>query len=515
MKETAISMCRVSSDDQAKGYSLDIQKDHIMKHCSDHNIEIINTYREDYSAKNFNRPEYKKLEQFVKNNKGKINWLFVTTWDRFSRNISEALIIIDKFKKLGITVQAIQQPIDFSVPESRLILAMYLAMPEVDNTRRSIKIKEGMQAALKSGRWSNKAPRGYKNSRDGNNRPLIIPSSDAKYIKRAYDLIVKGFSQAEVKIQLNKEGYNIAKTTLSETLRNPVYIGQIRIKSIEGIPELIVDGLHEGIIEEETFFKVQDILNGRTVKRNTHRRAGHKNEFPLRGIICCEKCGGILTGSLSKGRNNRYAYYHCNHCGETRYSANSINSSMRNLLQGISFKESIKDIYDELLGKMIGKNTNESKKYKKDLEKEIIKLDTKLSNAQDMLLDSKIDHEDYANIKGKISSEKIKIEGKLNDLKKDGDSNTELQNQNINILTNILAVYDKVDIRDKLRLIGSIFPGKIIFDGFKYRTARINEVVRLMLLINNKLGATKNGQLSEFLELSGQVELKGIEPLTS
>ena len=188
---------------------------------------------------------------------------------------------------------------------------------------------------------------------------------------------------------------------------------------------------------------------------------------------------------------------------------------MRNLLQGISFKEFIKDIYDELLGKMIGKNTNESKKYKKDLEKEIIKLDTKLSNAQDMLLDSKIDHEDYANIKGKISSEKIKIEGKLNDLKKDGDSNTELQNQNINILTNILAVYDKVDIRDKLRLIGSIFPGKIIFDGFKYRTARINEVVRLMLLINNKLGATKNGQLSEFLELSGQVELKGIEPLTS
>jgi len=161
---------------------------------------------------------------------------------------------------------------------------------------------------------------------------------------------------------------------------------------------------------------------------------------------------------------------------------------------------------------MVGKNTHDSKKYKKDLEEEIVKLDANLSKAQDMLVDSKIDHEDYANIKRKISSEKIKIEDKLNELKKDVDSNSELQNQNINILTNILAVYDKVDIRDKLRLIGSIFPEKLIFDGFKYRTARINEVVRLMLLIDNKLGATKNGQLSEFLELSGQVELPGIEP---
>ena len=34
-------------------------------------------------------------------------------------------------------------------------------------------------------------------------------------------------------------------------------------------------------------------------------------DFPLRGFVRCETCGRPLTGSWSKGRNGRYAYYHC------------------------------------------------------------------------------------------------------------------------------------------------------------------------------------------------------------
>ena len=34
-------------------------------------------------------------------------------------------------------------------------------------------------------------------------------------------------------------------------------------------------------------------------------------DFPLRGFVRCDACGRPLTGSWSKGRNGRYAYYHC------------------------------------------------------------------------------------------------------------------------------------------------------------------------------------------------------------
>src|SRR5690606_13319516 len=38
--------------------------------------------------------------------------------------------------------------------------------------------------------------------------------------------------------------------------------------------------------------------------------------LPLRGFLVCPECGRNLTGSASKGRTNRYYYYHCvSSCG--------------------------------------------------------------------------------------------------------------------------------------------------------------------------------------------------------
>ena len=85
--------------------------------------------------------------------------------------------MIERLRKLGVEAQAIEQPIDLSVPENKMVLAMYLVIPEVDNDRRSIKIRGGIRAALKAGRWCRNAPIGYRNTRDENNRPIVVPTS--------------------------------------------------------------------------------------------------------------------------------------------------------------------------------------------------------------------------------------------------------------------------------------------------------------------------------------------------
>lgn len=64
--KNAVIMCRVSSDEQAKGFSLDIQKEQLTNYCNRNNITIVQEYREDHSAKNFNRPEFQKFLQSVK-----------------------------------------------------------------------------------------------------------------------------------------------------------------------------------------------------------------------------------------------------------------------------------------------------------------------------------------------------------------------------------------------------------------------------------------------------------------
>ena len=100
--------------------------------------------------------------------------------------------MIRDLKKLGIEVQAIEQPIDFSIPESKAMLAINLVFPEIDNYRRSIKIRGSIRGSLKAGRWCRLAPMGYQNKRDYQNKPIIVPNSKACFIQYAYNEIEKG-----------------------------------------------------------------------------------------------------------------------------------------------------------------------------------------------------------------------------------------------------------------------------------------------------------------------------------
>jgi len=113
--------------------------------------------------------------------------------------------MINRLKNYGCEAQAIEQPLDLSVPENLMILSVYLAMPDIDNRRRSMKITEGVRAAKKQGRWLGKAPFGYKIERDEKNKPLLIPGDKAPIVKRIFTDIAKGFTQTEVRENLRKQ----------------------------------------------------------------------------------------------------------------------------------------------------------------------------------------------------------------------------------------------------------------------------------------------------------------------
>ena len=59
--------------------------------------------------------------------------------------------------------QAIEQPLDLALPKNKLMLAFYLAAPEVENDRRALNVLLGMRKAKKERRWMGVAPIGYAN----------------------------------------------------------------------------------------------------------------------------------------------------------------------------------------------------------------------------------------------------------------------------------------------------------------------------------------------------------------
>ena len=86
----AIIYCRVSSDEQAEGTSLEFQERVLREYCARKGYEVIMCCHEDYSAKHhdYRRPEMNRIREFcfARENRGAVDIILFLRWDRFSRN---------------------------------------------------------------------------------------------------------------------------------------------------------------------------------------------------------------------------------------------------------------------------------------------------------------------------------------------------------------------------------------------------------------------------------------------
>ena len=517
MKRVAI-MCRVSSDEQAKGYSLDAQYESITRFCERNNYEIVYEIKEDHSAKTFNRPEWKKWKKYANTNFRNIDMLLITTWDRFTRNAVDGHIEIrDHINKWGITIQAVEQRIDFSIPEQKAMLAFYLIMPEIDNDRRSMKVKEGIRQALKQGRWIRKAVIGYKNSRDENNKPIMIINTETTpLVQYAFEAYANGTSQAEIRRELARKGLKIPKSSMSGLFRREAYIGKIVVPALNDEPMMIVEGVHDAIIDEDLFFKVQAMLSDGIKKGNkVAKLKARRDELPLRGFLLCSNCGGTVTGSRSRGRlGKRYFYYHCNHCKKERYPAHVINDNFENILSYFEVDSKVQELYNLIMKKMLvssGLDSElESNKIKVKLDNET----KRLENLQDLLVDQTIDADDYKIMRNRYKSVIVDLQDKLNSIKQTKSGYEKYVASGLNLMQNLSNTYKNCTVALKQEVIGSIFSEKLVFDGNKCRTQNINQAILMILSIGMAFRKNKNEQLPFNKQLFAWVGPPGLEPGT-
>ncbi|RZK66478.1 MAG: recombinase family protein, partial [Pedobacter sp.] len=306
---------RVSTDEQKrKGYSLPEQEARLRSYCEFNNIEIKGLYQEDFSAKTFKRPEWNKLLAHLKKSKRKEqeNILFIK-WDRFTRSIEAGYEMIGILRNINVQPMAIDQPIDFKIPESVVMLAVYLSIPEAENERRALNTFVGMRGARKSGRWMGSAPTGYVNRSHPDGKKYIAPKlPEADLMVWCFEELSKGLLAAEqVRKQVNTMGLKIGRNNFWKLMRNPMYCGYIIVPAHDDEPMDFVKGLHEPIISETLFYKVQDVLNGNKRITVSLTKIISRPLLPLRGFLQCPHCHRMLTGSGSKGRHHRYYYYHC------------------------------------------------------------------------------------------------------------------------------------------------------------------------------------------------------------
>lgn len=508
---------RVSTDEQAdKGYSQRDQEERLKRYCSQNNLTVGNVIYEDHSAKSFNRPEWKKLLVEIKKKGSKTNVILFTKWDRFSRNAGDAYQMISILSKLGVDLQAVEQPLDLSIPENKMMLAIYLAAPEVENDRRALNVFYGMRRAVKEGRVMGKAPFGYANKITENGKKYIaIKEPEATKMKWAFNELAKGiYASNSIRTKINESlRKGVSRTSFHIAIRNPIYCGKVFVPKHKDEEACFVEGQHEPLISEELFDKVQEILDGKKRPRRPNTKITVQENFPLRGFLTCPNCGNTITASASKGRNNRYYYYHCNSTCGFRERAELVNKVFEDVLMALEMNAPVKKYLKKLLTENYENFTSDPLKEKKKISDEIDTLNNKLSFARNKFLSEIIDDDEYLEIKRECKEQISKLEENLNKSLVPQITNIDkLLEQALQTLQNIGKHYQEGGIETKRAIIGSIFPEKLEFDGEHYRTARINSIAYHIFQINNELNGVKKKRNDHFDHFSLNVDPQGFEP---
>lgn len=505
---------RVSTDDQADhGFSLPYQKEVLERYSQIKNKNIIQHFQEDYSAKTFNRPEWIKLMEYCKVNRKVVDEIIFTKWDRFSRNTGEAYQVIATLRKMGIKVNSIEQPLDFDQPDNKIMLAIYLAVPEVENDKISIRTTEGSRRANKEGCWTSTAPIGFKNQRTPAGKASLIHSEKAPLIEEAFTLMTKGLPADEVRRMMYKKGLKISRSRFHLLIRNQVYIGKVKVPTYKDEDEFFAEGLHDAIVSPDLFWRVQDILKGR--KRKTKEWSTKDENLPLRGHITCSKCGRPLTGSASTGRHGgKYYYYHCRLGCRERFKVKDAHQMFDKLMEKCTIDKGMSELYCDVFEEKFGENKKVRTRKMNKLKEEIQGLKEIIDSAEDKLFQGTIDLATFEKGKARYVKKIADLEYEYNELKSFGTGFMKRIKIALKVFENLKELYDRTTWEGKQMILGSTFSEKLIFSKNECRTPKLNIVLEDILLKNNILHKIKTGQNSIISNLSCRVTVEGFKPPT-
>ena len=517
--KNVIIYSRVSTDEQAQqGYSLVYQEETITRYCQTRGYNTLASFREDFSAKDFNRPQWISIVSMVKaSNKtdNPIDAIVILRADRFSRNLILSFSEKAKLSALGCEVEFVEGQIDETNPEALLLQAISYALPEIENKKISRRTQEGTRKARQSGCHTGRAPIGYKNIRVDGDSTLEF-SDDSKIVKEAFEKMASGVHTAdEIRRWMNSKHIKISKSQFPNLIRNVTYSGRLLVKALGELPEMIVQGIHPGIVSEELFAAANDVLNGKVRKMDFN---SDKSElYPLKGHLYCQKHQRSLSAYASTGRKGvKYHYYICTkpHVKCDRYPIDILHKKIESILLKIEFSAKVVGTYKHILKKTFESNSSNRKNTIRTLSIEVDKLNKRRTFVNDEYMDGKLSSEDYQELKNSINSKLFELKNQLDELNNQTSPFNDYVNKQIPMLENLVEYYKSVDGKTKNKILGCIFSEKLVIEDGEVANIKFTKPIQLLLNASKglkKLDNKKEVENDLFLNL---VAGTGLEPVT-
>ena len=170
-------------------------------------------------------------------------------------------------------------------------------------------------------------------------------------------------------------------------------------------------------------------------------------------------------------------------------------------------------LYLEVINDLRKENMRDIRTLIDGLDKEIWGVRERMNSIEDKYLDKEINHEDYNRM---ISRQKDKLKS-LQDRKEllETPNRGRIEPQlrySMTLIDNIDKFFEYAPADNKIRLLSSIFPEKIEYDGKIFRTENLNSVLSLVYLQTNELRGLKKENEESFSTFPASVPRAGVEP---
>ncbi len=415
----AIIYCRVSSSEQTHGYSLQNQEDECRRYALHNGYTVIGLFvnKRGESAKTTNRRALQDLLGYVLSHARDVDAVIIWKYDRLARNSSDFHQLLKTFDTLEIELLSVTEQ-GGKTPEGKLLTGLHGLLAEFENNVKSERTKAGMIKAVNDGRWVWRPPLGYSMTRDALGRGLLKPNEEAHFVREAFELMATAdYRQSDICRRLRAKGCKVSPQRLNCILRAPVYKGLI------AKPEWIDDpvrGLHEPLVAEDVFDRIQVLLDGKKMSGQTRNRSNPS--FPLRGYVVCPRCGKPITGSFSTSRSGRkYAYYHCyvSGCGFGNVQNQKLHGQYVDLLKSVGPTESTLEAFEEVVRDVWKRRLQRRLKDERRIKNYIKELESKKRKARDLVLNGRFSHTDYAEVSVEVSRALTELTTELEELRVD------------------------------------------------------------------------------------------------
>jgi len=233
---------RVSTKRQGEeGISIKAQLNQLQQYAKKKKWKIYRKYIDpNHSGYTRNRPQLKQLlEDAIEK---KFDVILVYKVDRFTRNLRDLILDLDKLANYNIDFVSVTQPIDTTTSMGKAFMRIVGVFAELERDMISERVKLAMDEKAKEGCPQHRAPFGYRHKQ----KKLIIKKDEAKIIKAIYSDFLNGTNRYEL-----SKRYNKSFQTINNILCNPIYAGYIRWN------KKLIKGNHEAILPKEIFKKVQ------------------------------------------------------------------------------------------------------------------------------------------------------------------------------------------------------------------------------------------------------------------